>query len=66
VLSAKNVGLQVHLFGATGVVVGWLEIRVATKGGPVLRRYRFTDTWAKRNGTWQIVAAHDYLAPAKR
>jgi hypothetical protein len=32
-------------------------------GGTFLRRYRFTDTWMRRNDRWRIVAAEDYLAP---
>ena len=30
------------------------------------RRYRFTDTWMPRSGTWQMIAAHDYIDPLKR
>ena len=35
-------------------------------GKPFTRRYRFTDTWLKRSGQWQIIAAQDYLVPAGR
>jgi len=65
VIAANNAGMQVHLFGPTGVVTGWLEVKVATAKGPVLRRYRFTDTWTRGPAGWQIVAAHDYLVPTK-
>lgn len=64
--SARNEGMEVHLFGpTTAVVTGWLVVRGRGTGGPFLHRYRFTDTWVKGRGGWQIVAAQDYLAPAK-
>lgn len=65
VTAAHNEGMQVHPFGATtAVATGWLVMRGRGPDGAFDRRYRFTDTWAKRGGRWQIVAAHDYLAPA--
>jgi ketosteroid isomerase-like protein len=64
VTAAHNEDMRVHLFGPTAVVTGWLVVRGHGPGGPFDRRYRFTDTWARRNGQWQIVAAHDYIAPA--
>ena len=33
-------------------------------GEPKKGSYIWTDTWVKRNGKWQIVAAEDLLAPA--
>ncbi len=64
VTSAHNEDMQVHGFGGTAVVTGWLVVRGRSAGGPFEHRYRFTDTWMRRAGRWQIVAAHDYLAPA--
>jgi ketosteroid isomerase-like protein len=64
VTAAHNEDMRVHRFGATAVVTGWLLVRGHGPGGPFDRRYRFTDTWARRTGRWQIVAAHDYIAPA--
>lgn len=66
VIAANNSGMQVHVFGATAVVTGWLDVRVAAAKGASLRRYRFTDTWTRGPAGWQIVAAHDYLLPTKR
>ena len=60
---AGNEGMKVHDFGNTAVVIGILVIRGHGKDGPFNHRYRFTDTWQKRNGTWQIIAAQDYLIP---
>ena len=66
VREARNEGMQVHEYGpTTAVVTGWLVLRGRGPSGPFDRHYRFTDTWVRRNGRWQIVAAHDYLKPAK-
>jgi len=65
VIAANNRDMQVHLFGTTAVVTGWLEVRVAAGKSSALRRYRFTDVWMRGSSGWQIVAAHDYLKPAK-
>ena len=63
VTAAHNERMRVHPFGSTAIVTGWLVVRGEGVGGPFNRRYRFTDTWVRRDGEWQIVAAHDYLAP---
>jgi ketosteroid isomerase-like protein len=64
VTAARNEGMEVHEFGGTtAAVTGWLIVEGRGKGGPFTHRYRFTDTWVKRKGGWQIVAAQDYLAP---
>ena len=63
--AAHNEELQVHRHGpVTAVVTGWLVVQGRGPGGAFNRRYRFTDTWVKRNGQWQIVAAQDYIAPS--
>jgi hypothetical protein len=66
VSAAHNEGMVVHLFETTGVVTGWLVVQGKSGATTFNRRYRFTDTWVKRKGAWQIVAAQDYLVPAKR
>ena len=65
VVSARNDGMEVHAFGETAVVTGWLTLGGRGKAGPFRRRFRFTDTWVRHAGTWQIVAAQDYLLPDK-
>jgi len=63
ITAAHNEEMQVHRYGAvTAVVTGWLVVRGRGSGGAFERRYRFTDTWLKRGGRWQIVAAQDYVA----
>jgi ketosteroid isomerase-like protein len=64
--AAHNEDMRVYRFGPTAAVTGWLVVRGRGVDGPFDRRYRFTDTWVRRGGRWQIVAAHDYLAPAPR
>jgi ketosteroid isomerase-like protein len=66
VTEAHNDSMEVHPFGNTAVVTGWLVVKGTAKNGPFERRYRFTDVWMPRSGSWQIVAAHDYLVPAKK
>jgi hypothetical protein len=50
VTEAHNDSMEVHPFNNIAVVT----------------RYRFTDVWMPRSGSWQIVAAHDYLVPGKK
>jgi ketosteroid isomerase-like protein len=64
--AAHNEDMRVYRFGPTAAVTGWLVVRGRGADGPFDRRYRFTDTWVRRGGRWQIVAAHDYLALAPR
>ena len=60
---ARNEGMTLHDFGDVHVVTGVLHLRGRGKDGAFDRRYQFTDTWQRRNGRWQIVAAQDYLIP---
>ena len=63
--AAHNEDMKVHRFGTTAIVTGWLVVGGHGSQGPFSRRYRFTDTWVRRGARWQIVAAHDYLVPAR-
>ena len=63
--TAHNEDLKVHRFGTTAIVTGWLVVGGRGPKGAFSRRYRFTDTWVRRDRRWQIVAAHDYLVPAR-
>jgi len=60
---ARNEGMKVHDFGDVHVITGVLHLRGRGKSGAFDRRYQFTDTWQRRNGRWQIIAAQDYLIP---
>ena len=61
VTTAHNEAMQVHRFGSTALVTGWLIVQGRGSSGPFDRRYRFTDTWVKRKGGWQIIGAQDYV-----
>ena len=45
--------LQIHVYGDTAVVVGRATVKSATYNG----QYMYTDTYVRRNGHWQCVAA---------
>jgi len=66
VTEARNEQLQTRAFDNAMIVTGWLVMQGHDGGKPFTRRYRFTDTWLKRSGQWQIIAAQDYLVPAGR
>ena len=61
--SARNEGMRLHDFGDVQVITGVLHLKGRGKQGAFDRRYQFTDTWQRRNGRWQIIAAQDYLIP---
>ena len=74
---ARNEGMRVHASGDVQVITGVLHLRGKGKQGSFDRRYQFTDTWHRQNerkgadglivavndGSWQIIAAQDYLIP---
>ncbi|HEY4733961.1 MAG TPA: nuclear transport factor 2 family protein [Gemmatimonadaceae bacterium] len=60
---ARNEGMKLHDFGDVHVITGVLHLRGKGGKGRFDRRYQFTDTWQRRNGRWQIIAAQDYLIP---
>ncbi len=60
---ARNEGMKVHDFGDVQVITGVLHLRGKGKDGRFDRRFQFTDTWQRRNGRWQVIAAQDYLIP---
>ena len=52
----------VHSYGDSAVVTGIFKGKWSTKTGkPLVLRGRYTDTWAKINGTWQCVASQATL-----
>ena len=57
--TAVNEDVQVRHYGETAVVTG----RIVTKAGFTSR---FTDTWLKRQGHWQVVARHYSRVPIER
>jgi hypothetical protein len=59
--------VKVHLFGDNIAIVYGTEsaIRKTPEGKEQADTHIWTDTWLKRNGTWQIVAAQDMPAGCK-
>lgn len=49
--------LKVHVYGNTAVAAGTSTTKGTYKGQDISGKYRFTDTWAKRNGKWQAAAS---------
>jgi ketosteroid isomerase-like protein len=49
--------LKVHIYGNTAVAAGTSTIKGTYKGQDISGKYRFTDTWVKRNAKWQAVAS---------
>jgi hypothetical protein len=58
--------VEVQAAGNIGVTTGWRTISGRGLNGPFERRYRFTDTWMPRSGTWQMIGAHEYIDPTKK
>jgi ketosteroid isomerase-like protein len=58
--------IKIRFFGDTAVAQG-SESWVGKNADGSQRRGRFvwTDTWVKRNGKWQVVAAEDLAVPEK-
>lgn len=63
---ARNEGMRAHDFGDAQVITGILHLKGKGRDGPFDRRYRFTDTWQRKNEQWQMIAAQDYLIPSRR
>jgi len=49
--------LKVGVYGNTAVAAGSNTLKGTYKGQDISGTYRFTDTWVKRNGKWQVVAS---------
>lgn len=61
VTAGRNEDLKVRVFGNTAIATGWLVLVGRGSGKSFERRYRYTDTWQRINGRWQVIAAQDYL-----
>ena len=51
--------LPIHVYRYAAVVTGRAVYRGwSKKGGEYVRRFRFTDTFIRRDGVWKCVATH--------
>jgi ketosteroid isomerase-like protein len=56
--NAVNKDLSVHVYSDTLAVVTGIDVTTRTDNGvEVVHEDRFTDTWLKRGGGWQVIAA---------
>ena len=49
--------LRVRVYGDTAVAAGTTTLKGTFKQQDISGTYRYTDTWVKRNGKWQVVAS---------
>jgi ketosteroid isomerase-like protein len=49
--------LKVQVYGNTAVAAATNTMKGTCKDQDLSGKYRFTDTWVKRNGKWQVVAS---------
>jgi ketosteroid isomerase-like protein len=49
--------LRVRVYGDTAVAAGTNTLNGTYKGQDISSKYRFTDTWVKRKGKWQVVGS---------
>jgi hypothetical protein len=49
--------MTAHVFAGTGVVTGVYLAKGVENGKPYIRRGRFIDTWALKDGMWVCVAS---------
>jgi len=56
--SYEKEDLRIVMLGDTAVTSYRFVVKIKGPGVDVHRRYRTTNVWAKRNRSWQVVAAH--------
>ena len=62
-----NEDVQIRIYGDNAVVTGRIVSRVQLSGQPEISfQSRFTDTFLKRRGRWQVVARHYSRLPPER
>jgi Domain of unknown function (DUF4440) len=64
--ACQTYSVKVHFFGDNMALLYGGESAIwKSPGGSAPRKLVWTDTWLKRNGKWQIVAAQDMAVPMK-
>jgi uncharacterized protein (TIGR02246 family) len=65
-LSNRANSIDIRFFGDNTAIAQGSETWTKRKDlGQTTGRFVWTDTWVKRDGQWQIVAAEDLIAPAE-
>lgn len=66
--SAVNEDMQVRVYGNFAIVTGRIVTRFIFADGREIVGFktRFTDTWAKREGSWKVIARHYSRYPPER
>lgn len=54
----ENIGTRIRQYEHTAVVTGISVQSGVTDGQPWSGRFRFTRTWIRRDGAWQMAASH--------
>ena len=49
--------VKVRVYGDTAILMGRVILKYRNKGQIVVERYRYTDTYLKRRGRWQVFAS---------
>lgn len=49
--------MTIRVFGTTAIAAGTYRERSIKNGKPLVRRWRFVDTWIYKQGAWKLVAA---------
>jgi Domain of unknown function (DUF4440) len=64
---AVNEDVQVRLYKETAIVTGRIVTKAKVGDQEIVGfKTRFTDTWVKRQGSWQVVARHYSRIPVER
>ena len=50
--------VQARVYGDTVILIGRVITEWQQNGQPIKEQNRYTDTYVKRNGSWQVVASH--------
>jgi uncharacterized protein (TIGR02246 family) len=59
----RTENVQSRAYGDTVVLIGLVVSEWTQDGKPMTDRSRYTDTYVRRNGKWQVVASHLSAAP---
>jgi ketosteroid isomerase-like protein len=57
-VSVENEDMKVAAHGNTAIANYRFVVKIKSENIDVVRQYRTTNVWMKRQGRWQIVAAH--------